>query len=77
MERRGSRKFLTTSGEYPIVLFSSKYSSYLRFANSAFFHFDRHGVHRLPNSMVYLLIPGKVTDYAQGEVNHATLFVCF
>ncbi|KAH1257834.1 hypothetical protein GmHk_03G007712 [Glycine max] len=30
----------------------------------------KHGVHKLPNSVVYLLIPGKVTDYVYDQVNH-------
>ncbi|KAG5022271.1 hypothetical protein JHK85_018613 [Glycine max] len=34
----------------------------------------KHGVHRLPNSVVYLLIPGKVTDYVYDQDNHDQLY---
>lgn len=50
----------------PYCLIFPKSSSYCCFINSVLPYFDRHGVHKLPNSLVYLLIPGKVTDYGHG-----------
>lgn len=64
MVQRGLRKFLTTSGIHPIsyrvLLLSTRWYC---FVVTAFSTLVRHGVHKLPNSMVYLLIPGKFVIY--------------
>lgn len=55
----GTERFLEILGNIKLVSYCLIFlKSYCYFVNSVFPHFVRHGVHKLPNSVVYLLIPG-------------------
>jgi hypothetical protein len=66
----GTERFQEILDEIKLVWYCFYFSHILLlfFFQLGFSYFFRHGVHRLPNSMVYLLIPGKVTDCAHGKI---------